>query len=253
MRFVRITCTSILILLLQVFPVSASAKEFSAEAYQQYPQGQSRTAKMHIGKNGVRREYTHNRQTIIEIYRPSKGQQIIIFPAQRSYQLREGVKVRTGLEKPAGKPVNPCEGNKTDTCKSLGQEKIAGRVVEKWEVSRQSKGKTIRALMWIDVERGQALRQFFPDGSAVELLNMGSETIDGRQTEKWVMQQTRPDGTSEKTFQWYDPELGITIKEVLTGGFTRELRNIKQGQQPASLFEIPEGYRQIELTAPGQK
>ena len=253
MRFVRlVSVVPPVVLLLLSLSLPASALEFSAEAYQQFPQGQIRTAKMYVGNDGIRREYSQNQQTVIEIYRPSKGQQIMVNTAQRSYQLRTGIKMSTGLDKKSKKGTSPCAGNKVDTCKSLGREKIGDRLVEKWEVSRQSQGKTIRALIWVDIERGQALRQFFPDGSAVELLNMGNETINGRQTEKWVMQQTRPDGNSEKTFQWYDPVLGIIIKEVMSGGFTRELRNIKLGKQPVSLFEIPAGYKKIELTESGQ-
>jgi len=254
MRFVRLVSVfSFSLLSMLFFSLPVSALEFSAEAFQKYPQGQTRTAKMYVGADGIRREYSQNQQVVIEIYRPSKGQQIIIYPGQSSYQLQSGIKISTGLDKSAKKVTNPCAGDTQDTCKSLGREKIADRPVEKWEVSRKIDGKTIRALMWIDVERGQALRQFFPDGSAVELLNMGNETINGRQTEKWVMQQTRPDGNSEKTFQWYDPELGITIKEIMTGGYIRELKNIKLGKQPVSLFEIPAGYKKIELKEPGQK
>jgi len=230
----------------------AATVEFSATAIQTFPQGQSKVAKMNVGSDGIRREYIHDQQTIIEIYRPSKGVQYLILPQKKIYQVAKNQSVDTGLSKSRPKSTNPCTGMDGAKCKLLGKEKINGRVADKWEVSRVVQGKTLKALIWVDVDRGQALRQFFPDGSTVELLQTGNEKIGNRNTEKWVINMTRPDGQSEKTFQWYDPEIGIIIKEVMPGGYIRELKDIKLGKQPETIFQVPSDFKKVKSAMPAK-
>jgi len=232
--------------------VVAATVEFSATAVQQFPQGQKKMAQMNVGQDGVRREYVYNGQTIVEIYRPSKGLRYLILPQQKTYELAEATETISAMNQASSTSTNPCTGIVGEKCKLLAKETINGRRADKWEVSRLIDGKTIKALIWVDIERGQALRQFFPDGSIVELVQMGTEKIGERSTEKWVLHSKRPDGISEKTLQWYDPELGIIIKEVMPGGYIRELMNIKLGKQPEQIFEIPENYKKVESAVPGQ-
>ncbi len=232
--------------------VVAASVEFSATAVQQFPQGQKKIAKMNVGQDGVRREYVYNDQTIVEIYRPSKGLRYLVLPQQKTYELAEADKTSTGMNQKSPPSTNPCTGIVGEKCRLLAKEKINGRNADKWEVSRVIDGKAIKALIWVDIERGQALRQFFPDGSVVELVQMDSEKIGGRNTEKWVLHSKRPDGSSEKTLQWFDPELGIIIKEVMPGGYIRELTDIKLGKQSEQIFEIPANYKKVESAMPKQ-
>ena len=85
----------------------------------------------------------------------------------------------------------------------------------------------------------------FPDGSVAELKSLGESHVSGRITEKWQRKLTRPDGTTMVTYQWYDPELKIAIKEELPGGYIRELQDIKVGTQDASLFTVPSDYQDV--------
>jgi hypothetical protein len=71
---------------------------------------------------------------------------------------------------------------------------------------------------------------------------VGSDTVNGRSTVKY-------EGTSVKgdtvTF-WIDPKVRFPVKwEGKNGG--GELRNIQEGTQPASLFEIPAGYTKMDM------
>jgi hypothetical protein len=75
---------------------------------------------------------------------------------------------------------------------------------------------------------------------------ISKQETNGRQTEKWSMQITRADGQQMTSYQWYDPELKIAIREEMQGGFVRELKNIKVGKQDAKLFKVPSGYKQVE-------
>jgi len=229
----------------------AFAIEFSAKAVQHYPQGKPRIAVISVGDDGVRREYQLNQQTIIDIYRPSKQTRWVIYPKQLAYRQYKGVKIKTGMAR-STKPIstNPCTEGSNQRCRLLGRENINGRLADKWEVNRSIKGKIIKALIWVDVQRGQALRQFFPDGSRVELLQLKDEMINGRKTEKWILKSTQPGGKIEQTYQWYDPQLGIIIKESIPGGYVRELRDIKVGKQPAVLFKVPAGYHELKTNKP---
>ena len=73
---------------------------------------------------------------------------------------------------------------------------------------------------------------------------LGSDTVNGRETVKY-------EGVSkkgEKTHVWVDTKLHCVIKtDESSGGF--ELKNIQEGSQPASLFEVPSGYTKFDMGA----
>jgi hypothetical protein len=71
---------------------------------------------------------------------------------------------------------------------------------------------------------------------------VGSDTVNGRSTVKY--EGTNANGESS-TF-WIDPKLRFPVKwqGKNNGG---ELRDIQEGTQPASLFEIPSDYKKFEM------
>ena len=80
----------------------------------------------------------------------------------------------------------------------------------------------------------------------------GSETVNGRSTEKWrcTGEKMVPEGeTAADTTIWYDPELEFAIKSVDDNGEVFEVRDIKVGAQDASMFEIPAGYKKFDMNA----
>jgi hypothetical protein len=76
----------------------------------------------------------------------------------------------------------------------------------------------------------------------------GQDNIDGRPTQRWDATTTEAGHGS----LWYDPELNFIVKVQRTSksgvqsGY--ELQNVKQATQPASLFEVPDGFRKFTLT-----
>src|SRR5579872_6707668 len=71
---------------------------------------------------------------------------------------------------------------------------------------------------------------------------VGNETVNGRSTVKY--EGTNAQG--ETGAVWLDPKLRFPVKwQGKNGG--GELRNIQEGSQPASLFEIPSGYKKFEM------
>ena len=71
---------------------------------------------------------------------------------------------------------------------------------------------------------------------------VGSETVNGRSTVKYEGTTSR----GESVAFWIDPKLRFPVKwqEKSDSG---ELRNIQEGSQPASLFEVPSGYTKFDM------
>lgn len=73
---------------------------------------------------------------------------------------------------------------------------------------------------------------------------VGTDTVNGRSTLKYEGTNSR----GEPGTIWLDPKLRFPVKwEGKNGG--GELRNIQEGSQPASLFEIPAGYTKFDMGA----
>jgi hypothetical protein len=71
---------------------------------------------------------------------------------------------------------------------------------------------------------------------------VGSDTVNGRSCVKY-------EGTNQKgetTTFWIDPKLRFPIKGQGKNS-NWELRNIQEGSQPASLFEVPADYKKFEM------
>ena len=71
---------------------------------------------------------------------------------------------------------------------------------------------------------------------------VGSDTLNGRSTVKYEGVSNK----GEKTHYWVDTKLHCVIKtDGGSGGI--ELRNIQEGSQPTSLFEVPAGYTKFDM------
>jgi hypothetical protein len=74
---------------------------------------------------------------------------------------------------------------------------------------------------------------------------IGSDTLNGRSTVKYEGVSNK----GEKNYIWVDTKLHSVIKMDGGTGGGIELTNIKEGSQPASLFEVPAGYTKVDLGA----
>ena len=70
----------------------------------------------------------------------------------------------------------------------------------------------------------------------------GSDTVNGRSTVKY--EGTNKNG--EPGTIWVDPKLRFPVKWQGKNG-SGELRNIQEGSQPGSLFEVPAGYTKFDM------
>ncbi len=74
--------------------------------------------------------------------------------------------------------------------------------------------------------------------------SMGSENVDGRPAAKWAVTD---DADKNSGVVWIDDRLQIVTKSMDNTG-QMEMRNIKEGPQPAELFAPPAGYQKLGLT-----
>jgi len=228
--------------------------EFSAEAVQASQQGKTMQQTMYLGADGrVRMESSAQGQKYIQVIDPVAGKMYVLIPDQKTYVERSFNGASQLQHVTADPDPNPCAGVPDAQCKMLGKEKVNGRAAEKWELVQKLDGQEQRVLYWIDVERRMPLRQFMPDGSAIEMKQVGKEVMNGRQTEKWLMTMTKPGSETIESTQWYDPELKIAIRDELSDGAYRELRNIKIQKQGPELFKVPGGYKKVAAPPPQQQ
>lgn len=78
---------------------------------------------------------------------------------------------------------------------------------------------------------------------------LGTETVQGYKAEKkrvTTTQKVMGQVVRTVSLVWQAEEFDIPLRERDEEGFTEELRNIKVGAQPASLFEVPPGYRVVK-------
>jgi hypothetical protein len=115
--------------------------------------------------------------------------------------------------------------------------------------------------MYMDMPQGQNQRQgyyaFFRAGDVENACGdwekmaynkggschkVGNETVSGRSTVKYEATSAK----GEVGNFWVDPKLRFPIKwqGKNSGG---ELRNVQEGAQPASLFEVPAGFTKMEM------
>ena len=73
---------------------------------------------------------------------------------------------------------------------------------------------------------------------------VGNDTVNGRATVKYEGVSAK----GEHRYVWIDPKLRYLVKAESDKGNSMELRNIQEGPQPASLFEIPAGYQKLDIS-----
>jgi hypothetical protein len=81
------------------------------------------------------------------------------------------------------------------------------------------------------------------DEGAWTCKRIGPDTVNGRSAIKYEAVSAK----GEQNSGWIDPKLKFLIKSQNTQGRGMELRNIQEGPQQASLFEVPAGYQKVDI------
>lgn len=220
--------------------------EFSAEMSSRGPDGKVSSGKIFVSDGRVRTEMSHQGRRLVRIRDENRGIEWILFPEQKSYMEQPLVgpsSKTTGAWSESGD--DPCKGMPGLTCRKLGEEQIRGRSATKWEIVASRQGEVVTTTQWVDKERGIPLRQEMPNGVVSEFRLLGKEDLGGRQVEKWEFVAKGPGQQETQTFQWFDPELGLAIRQEFPGGMVSELTNIRIGDQPDELFHVPAGFERL--------
>jgi len=248
MRFQSKLLPIILVILCYMPSFTQAGVEFSADSVESHPEYGERTGRLFMGQDRIRTDFEINGEKIIQIIDLDKQQAIIINVTQKSFMRRQAGKVDMKQSAASSGDMNPCANMQNLDCKDAGSEMVNGRRTHKWVIS--SAGQSGTMTFWLDETRKIPVRQELPDGSLMEMRMLGIESINGRNTEKWEMTSRFPNGESQKSTQWYDPQLNINVREQQPGGFTRNLININLGKQPDNVFLVPPGFS--EQTMPQQ-
>jgi hypothetical protein len=80
------------------------------------------------------------------------------------------------------------------------------------------------------------------NGQGATCHKVGNETVNGRSTVKY--EATNANG--DVSHFWIDPKLRFPVKWQGKSS-DGELRNIQEGTQPASLFEVPAGFTKMQM------
>jgi outer membrane lipoprotein-sorting protein len=76
---------------------------------------------------------------------------------------------------------------------------------------------------------------------------IGSETIDGRGCDKYEITYKDRENTT-RMHQWMAKDIKFPVKmAAVDGSWIVEYKNIKMGNQPDSLFEVPAGYAKMGM------
>jgi hypothetical protein len=224
---------------------SAATTEYSAQTKESTPREGERTGRVFVGKDGVRTEYEANGEPLVQIVNFTTHEVYLLNPGKRSFMRRSIEQRGSGGAAQPARPANPCAGQQGITCKSLGTEDIHGRQAAKWSMTPDD-GKGGEMTLWLDQKRHVPLKQVMPNGVTMERRLLGMDTVNKRQTEKWEMTVTGPGGSSNVSYQWYDPELDTNVRDEQADVYSRELLEIKTGPQPGSLFKVPGDFTEVK-------
>lgn len=81
----------------------------------------------------------------------------------------------------------------------------------------------------------------------VERKQVGAETVDGHAAKKFLITY-KIDNKKNEIYQWLATDINFPVKSAaVDGSWIQEYRNIRMGAQPESLFEVPSGYKKMQM------
>jgi len=99
--------------------------------------------------------------------------------------------------------------------------------------------------MPLDLKNKPKVEEKFP--GEIERKQVGSETIDGHPTKKYLITYKTND-KKDQVYQWLATDINFPVKTAaVDGSWTQEFKNVKMGPQPDSLFALPSGYQKMQM------
>ncbi|MBF0625063.1 MAG: hypothetical protein HQL82_09685 [Magnetococcales bacterium] len=215
------------------------------------------SGRLFVGETALRAEGTHQGQTKAVIIDRTQGKAWTLLVDRKQYH--EGISDAPMPPQPdiqdnlPGDPNGPCQtGQGEMQCQKMGSEAVNGIPTDKWQIVRNSQGRTMGMILWVDPQRRLILRRQAQNGPTMERSFQGMEQVNGRNAEKWEFTESFQNQSRRYT-QWTDATLRIPLRMTGEQQFSAELRNVTEGPQNPELFQIPKDYQQIAPPQPPQQ
>lgn len=234
----------ILLLLIYLPAIYASpslAIQFSANAVMSTPGRADVSTHLYYSSGRIRKEFFYYGEPVIQILDANKHISLMCFTDQQlCYENKTLEEINIGIESAV---TSPCEKNSGLKCENLGVKEFNKRKAIQWKIIATDGDKELVSHMWLDEELKIPVKQTLFNGTIIELKWLGSEKLGNRETEKWLQRIQLSDGKVEESFQWFDKELKISIRESFSNGNSQELKHIVIENLPDKLFTMPVGYQ----------
>lgn len=232
---------SLLVMLLSGLAIApALALQFSANAVMSTPGRADVSTHLYYSSGRIRKEFFYYGEPVIQIVDANKHISLMCFTDQQlCYENKTLEEINIGIENAI---ASPCENNDKLLCENLGETQLNKRTAIHWKIVAQEGEKELVSYLWLDSELKIPVKQTLFNGTQIELQWLGSEKLDQRDTEKWLQLITLPNGEVQESYQWYDKELKISIRESFPNGNSQELKHIVVENLPDKLFTMPVGY-----------
>ena len=233
------------LVLISIASPLAWSVQFSADAVMSSPGRADVSTHLNYSPGRIRKEFFYYGEPVIQILDADKQISLMCFTQQQlCYEHKSVAGITTGIE---NRVTKPCRAGEGLTCENLGEEKLNNRSVVKWKIATKQGDSEVVSTLWLDKELSIPVKQTLSNGATVELTWLGSEKLGNRDTEKWLQQIRLPDGRIQQSYQWFDKELKISIRELFESGESQELKHIVVENQPDNLFTIPVGFEKESI------
>ena len=231
---------SLLLLPLLALSGYVEALQFTANAVLSTPGRADVSTYLYYSTGRIRKEFFYYGEPVIQILDANKHISLMCFTEQQiCYENKTLEEINIGIESAI---TSPCEDNASLSCKDMGVVVINNRQANKWEITAKEGEKEKKSNLWLDTELNIPVKQTLFNGTTIELKWLGIEKLNNRVTDKWVQHITLSNGDVEETFQWFDKELKISIRETFSNGNSQELQHIAVEKLDDKLFTMPVGY-----------
>ena len=222
------------------------AIQFSANAVMSTPGRADVSTHLYYSSGRIRKEFYYYGEPVIQILDANKHISLMCFSEQQlCYENKAIEEINIGIESVV---TSPCKKNAALKCENLGVKEFNKRKAIEWKIVATDGDKELVTHMWLDAELKIPVKQTLFNGTIIELKWLGSEKLDNRETEKWLQRIQLSDGTVQESFQWFDKELKISIREAFSDGNSQELKHIVVENLPDKLFTMPVGYHRKVVT-----
>ncbi len=236
------------LLLVLAIATNVEATQFSAHAVMSTPGSSDLSTHIYYSPGRIRKEFYYYGEPVIQILDANKHVSLMCFAHQKlCYENTSQEEISIGID---AKIDKPCTESKDVACQNLGEHLVNNRKTIKWKIITKVGNQEQVSQLWLDKEFSIPIKQTLVNGASVELEWLGSEKLGNRETEKWIQQIKLPDGETKQSYQWFDKELKISIREAFPNGNSQELKQIVVENLPDTLFTMPTGFHKKTIDNP---